>query len=726
MRRLSVLGLLMLLAAGCGSGGEAPTQVADRLVIVSVPGVSWADVVDGAMPSLASLATDGATANLATRIGRSEGTTEAAYLTMGAGTRAVAPREGAGVALEPGELYHGEPADFVLARRLGVQSSGVAYLAIGAARDANEQSSYGADVGTLGKLLEDAGIDRAVIANADLGEGRADDDAYGRGAAAVVMGPDGQVPGGEVGRELLVDDPSAPFGSRVDHAQLLAAFDAAWTGGRTVLMIEASDLTRAMEYRSFASADRRREMRDAALAEADALIGDVADRLGEHDAMLVVSPIAPPGAPDLAVVALRAPSVQRGLLVSATTRRDGYVQLADVAPTVLDVLGVKPPTSIEGRPFRVVRQRDAHQLVELDDAGQQAAFRDSVVPATVTTMIFVLVLLTAATILRRRLPAGIVGVIPVLATGSLGALAATFLSAVLGIRTIGLYIVLLIVAGVVVAAVATVADRRVPGAAPIIGVGAVVGLIAVDVTVGAPLQLNTVFGYSVAVAGRFAGLGNLAFALFGAGALVFAALLAERSGTRGPRIAIGILGVALLIDGLPNLGADVGGVLSMVPAFGVAVLVLFGRKIGVREIGGVIGATMAALLGAAFLDLARSDASQTHLARLAQHVLDLRTRPFLDSLERRWSASFGDGQTGAWVVLIVLVAIVAAILLLRLVPERERRALDRTERAAAVGLAVLATLGLAANDSSFAVPFTMLLVVAPVVIHRTVSAEVAG
>ena len=39
------------------------------------------------------------------------------------------------------------------------------------------------------------------------------------------------------------------------------------------------------------------------------------------------------------------------------------------------------------------------------------------------------------------------------------------------------------------------------------------GLLCLDVMLGGRLQLNTVFGYTPTVAGRFAGLGNLAFAL---------------------------------------------------------------------------------------------------------------------------------------------------------------------------------------------------------------------
>ena len=250
---------------------------------------------------------------------------------------------------------------------------------------------------------------------------------------------------------------------------------------------------------------------------------------------------------------------------------------------------------------------------------------------------------------------------------------------------------------------------------------AVFGLLVVDMLLGAPLQLNTVFGYSVAVAGRFAGVGNLAFALLASGAVVLAALLAERHGRSGRRAALATLALVLVVDALPILGADVGGLLAMVPAFGLVALLLYGRPVRVAELALLAVLSLVALLAVSFLDLARPSDAQTHLARLAEHVLDQRWGTFFDSVTRRWSASFGSGQTGAWVVLIALSATVAASVAVSVLARRGRSSrwrLATPEAAAATGLVVLAALGLVANDSSFAVPFTMLLTVAPVVLHR--------
>ena len=344
-------------AAPAGAGDLDLDRPVERLVIVSLPGVSWAEARRGDMPVLDGLVRESAVGVMSSQIGRAPATTTAAYLTIGAGTRAVVPGIDTGVALNPDELHGGVPATDILRRRLGSAVPGIAYLPVGAALDANADSTYGAVPGTLGDELFRAGIARAVIANADAAEGFPIDElppdgAYSRSAATALMGLDGIVPEGTVGRDLLLEDPDAPFGRRFARSAVLEAFDRSWLPDRReVVLLEASDLSRAAAYGSRSTPDQRIALRREALEDADALLGDVLDRVDPAtDAVLVLSPVAPGGS---GMVALRAPDVEPGLLRSATTRRAGYVLLADVAPTVLTLMGVEPPTSIEGRAFGI-------------------------------------------------------------------------------------------------------------------------------------------------------------------------------------------------------------------------------------------------------------------------------------------------------------------------------------------------------------------------------------
>ena len=729
-RRARAAVLPVLVVAGLGVGctttaDDIEAAPVDKVLVVSLPGVDWDDVESADMPSLDRFVEEAAIADMATRIGRHDATSTDAYLTMGAGTRAVAPAVDTAVAVDPDETYGGVPSAELLERRLGEVPDGVAYLAIGAAIDANDRSAFGAEVGTLGDRLDDAGVGRAVIANADAVEGFVSEDpppegSYARGATTMLMGSDGIVPGGTVSRSLLEDDPRAAFGRRLDRDEVLDAFDQAWDGDDpSVVLVEASDMSRVAAYGSRADPSQRSALRRRALVDADTLLGDLLERTDpERDAVIVLSPTARSASRSLGVVALRAPGIDRGLLQSATTRRDGYVQLADVAPTVLTLVGEEPPDEMEGRSFQVNRATSG-RVDHLADSADAAAFRDATMPLAVIGITLVLALLAAATAVRDRLAPRPRRLLAPLAYGALGVVPASFLVGQLGAVRAHLLAQTAIVVAIaaLIALGADQADRRRPGAGALVAVGTIVALIAVDIVIGAPLQLNTTFGYSVAVAGRFTGLGNLAFALFGSATIVLAALIVDRAGQRGVRLALVLLAAVVVVEGLPMLGADVGGVLSMVPAFGITALILADRPVGWREVAALAVAAGLVLFGFALIDAARPPEVQTHLARFAEHVLDGRWNTFSKSLSRRWQASLGGAELAGWVTVAAAMVAAGAYAALvaagRMGPDATRPLRHRPTMAAAVGLAVLGVVGLVANDSSVAVPLTMLIVAAP-------------
>lgn len=734
-RRLAAALIGLVSTVGVGLTGPAPAAAGDldesvpveRVVIVSLPGVSWSEARRADMPFLDGLVGESAVGVLSSQIGRGPASTTAAYLTIGAGTRAVVPGIDTGVALDPDELHGGVLATDILRRRLGSAVPGIAYLPVGAALDANADSPYGAVPGTLGDALARAGITSAVIANADAAEGFPIDEpppdgAFSRSAATALMRSDGIVPEGTVGRDLLLEDPDAPFGRRFSRSRVLGALDRSWLPDRReVVLLEASDLSRAAAYGSRSTPGQRVALRREALEDADALLGDVLERVDPRtDAVLVLSPVAPGGS---GLVALRAPGVDPGLLRSATTRRAGYVLLADVAPTILTLVGEEPPTSIEGRPF-AIEAGSGDRVGALIDQGVAARSRDDRLPVVVPVIIAALALLVVGVAAGERLPPRLRRALGPTAVGMLGVVPGTFLAGHIddGRQGFGTYAAAVLVCAAAVGLVGWLVERRWPGTGILVGLGSILLVIGGDVLVGAPLQVNTVFGYSTAVAGRFAGLGNLGFALFSAAALTFAVALVERGGRRTLVVAGALLVVAVLIDGLPMLGADVGGVASMVPAFALTVMVLTGRTVRWTHLVASVAASFGAVVAFGLLDASRPPGSRTHLARLGEHVVNRRFTSVADTLLRRVHASFGSTDVAVWLLALALVA--AAGLHAAVVARGGSRWLDRLRpqgapaTALAIGLGALAVLGLVVNDSSIAVPATMLIVIVPVLVSR--------
>src|SRR4029079_5079868 len=101
--------------------------------------------------------------------------------------------------------------------------------------DINEAEPGGSSVGALGTALQEAGYTTAVVGNAD---GSTPDDElprYRRSAVGGLMNERGTVNGGQVDRDLLVPDPDAPFGLRLDNDAVVAAFQDAWQDKSVVM-----------------------------------------------------------------------------------------------------------------------------------------------------------------------------------------------------------------------------------------------------------------------------------------------------------------------------------------------------------------------------------------------------------------------------------------------------------------------------------------------------------
>lgn len=724
-------------AAGCGTPSGSTIALAenvDRILIVSLPGVGWEDVQHGelsTMPNLEEFVASAAIGGVPPSIGQTQDSTIEAYMTLGAGTRAIAPAHNKAVALDSDESYNGVAASDIFQRRLGFVPEGVAYLPMGAAAYANEGSRYGADPGLLGDEIDDAGISRAVIANADSIEGLATDEplpdgALARGAATAIMDSDGTVPHGSVGRSLLRDDPQAPFGVKLDHDAVLSEFDEAWNAGtRTVALVEASDLSRAAAYRKLSDPRQRAEFRRQSLADADRLLGELLTRVDpERDSVIVLSPVSAPG---LGIAGLAAPGIEPALLRSATTRRDGYLQLADFAPTVLYLLGEDVPEGIEGRPFDISGSVGGDERIDRLEADAAAAERhDELLPLIFGCAALAAALLLVAVLVRSRRN-WIASLIDPLAYGILGFVPATFLVGGITALAGSKAGYLATVAGftVTIALVLWAIGKAASGMGALVGVALIVVLIAGDLLTGANLQVNTAFGYSLAVAGRFVGLGNLAFALLGSAAIVLAGLLVYRLGKRGMVAAVCLLPALVVTIGLPMFGADVGGLVTTVPAFGATLLLLAGRRIGPREVI-LLGLTTAgALLLVAIIDALRPADVQTHLVRTFDDVFSGRWELVFKTFGRRLAAGVGDVESAGW-ILVSVISLAAAGYAVHAVlrPSRsESLALSGAALAVGVGLGLVAVLGVVANDSSFAVPAVMLLVIVPVVALRAMSTK---
>jgi hypothetical protein len=716
---LALIGVVAALGTARASAATARAP-SGRVLIVSLPDTEWADFEQASTPNFDRLFTQSAVGAMVTNGVDRPTNLPSGYVTLGAGARAVGNGSTGNQGFGVDEDFGRDRAGVVFATRTGLEPGhGLVFMAITDTVDTNDSELYGAEPGLLGDELATAGISRAVIANGDGTDPSTPDTRstpWRRAAVAGLMTSTGKVPGGRVDDGLLRADASAPFGVRLDPDRVEQAFTDAWNPGAVVL-VEGSDLVRADIQSKFASDDQAVRMRARALEDTDRILGRLLAHVDPGDMVLVMGPTPPDSRDALSVAAVRAPGFAPGLLRSTTTQHDGFVNLTDVAPTVLTYFGLERPDAMEGRRMEtgVAGGTFAEHRQRLVDINEDGLFRDGLVgPAMSVVMVVALVLAGAAIVLDRWARLRVrwtIGLLVFAALWLLGFLDATYLAGPLHFGRHGgafAYWSFVVGLGAVIAAICMLATRRRPALAVLAGLGAVVALHLVDLVTGAHLEWNTVFGYSPTVGIRFVGQGNMTFSQLTAAAVLFAGLLVWQVPTRrGVRIAVALLAVTVVVMGAPFWGNDFGGAIAAAPGFVLLGWLLLGHELRWRTVWVLVGVLVAAGVLVGALDLLRPADQRTHVGKFFEKVA---TDFGGATLVLRRKASENVSVLGHSLLLGSLVALVLLVGYLWWVRPRSLRALFErvpTARITAIALGIVALLGFALNDSGITIPGMM-------------------
>lgn len=714
MRRAAAAVAVAALLVG---GAPAHAQECSNAAIVGLAGVTWSDVQRVQPPQLMALAEEGAVGSVSVRTNVSRTTYASGFATVGAGSRmdahkSVGPAGPLRDAVEMGLRVEGVDALRELASEAGYSTSQPGALA--SAIPDYEVAAIGSSV---------LGLDAPAPVGVDLP------------VLLAAMDDEGVVDTAAVSDDLLETDPEAPFGVRTDVEIAGALAEELLDNPCAVLVLDPGDLVRADALARLGDAGQA--ARDAALLSADRQLKAVADGLGDHDLLLVVSVTSPRSedATHLGVALARGPGFEPGSrLESASTREPGLVTLPDVAPTVLEHLGVERPSSMLGRPW-FSRPASGDLVAEAVDLDEESVFSYGVQPGVATGFVVAQVTAYVGLIalfgMRRRgraIPDGLAATgLEVVALAVAVFPLASYLAMAGMTHELGTagFVALLLAVDAALVGLAFVALRS--PLDRLLGVAAATFVVIVgDLAIGERLQLNAVFGNSPIVAGRFSGLGNLAFSILGASAVVAATVIVHRTArsVRGLIAAAALFALAVFVDGAPFLGSDVGGVLALVPGFAIVWYLLSGRRIGLRT---VVAAGLAGILAlGVFLafDLGRPEDSRTHLARLAENVADEGPAVFADTIERKVKTNIRIFGSTIWTYLVPPALLLLAVMLRRPPGRWQQLATSfPVIRAGLVGGLVLALLGFAVNDSGIVVPAMFLSWLVPMALIAFVSLE---
>ncbi|MGI8777964.1 MAG: hypothetical protein ACR2LJ_11440 [Acidimicrobiales bacterium] len=335
-------------------------------------------------------------------------------------------------------------------------------------------------------------------------------------------------------------------------------------------------------------------------------VASVVDAAGS--ACVVVASVSSPDADrHLGVLATSAEcGLGRAGLSSPSTHQAHLATIDDVAPTFLSRLGVPQRRDMSGSVVRPSGPVSVTDLVERDR-------RSSTADRMRTPLVWLFIALSAvgalvavswprarpavAWVLLAVPPAGfLVMAVPWWRWGGAGAL-------VVGAA----------VAAALAAGAAVVGRRRVR-----LGVGALaavtVAVVGIDAAFGGRLEIDAPFGNSPVTGGRFYGVGNIGSGFLMAGLIVAAGLALDHWGRRAVAPCVAALGAGVVVGGAPWFGADVGGALASVPAYGILIGARRRPSLRAAVTLAVVTAAVVGLFVAA--DLARPLSARSHLGRV--------------------------------------------------------------------------------------------------------------
>jgi hypothetical protein len=562
----------------------APDHTVDYVVIAGTPGLRWDDVNATDTPTLWKLAGTGSIGALSVRSARRPTCPGDGWLTLGAGNYAARTSGRTENACPPLSVDIDHPA------------SGGSFLSAAEKQriiSVNQDMPWGAQPGALAESM------RCTTT-------------VGRGAALAGARPFGRI---DRYTEELPADPTELLAGCV-----LSVVDLGVVAG---------------------GPDARRE----AARAADAQLARVVAARPKRSLLLIAGLSDTEVNPRLHVVVAQGPGYTRGLLTSASTRRPGYLQLADLAPTALTALGRTVPSKLfPGAPALAASDREA----SLDAAVRRLVDADREVRAqrpvagdffAVLTFCQLMLFVAALPLLRRaRRPAGPVTPVPnprwfersvevLLVAAALVVPAALLAGIAPWWRTPAPGLVFgAVTVAATAAATAAIAlsrlGRLVLG--PLGGVAALGAIvIAVDVLTGSRLQLNSVVGYSAVTGAQYAGLSTVGLGVFAAGVLVGAGCVAQHVRRQWRPVVIAVVGgVAVILTGSPYLGADAAGAVALTAGVCVAAAMSTGGWLTFPRVAWALMAGVAVTAGFALLDVQRPVSQRGSVGRFLGHLSD--------------------------------------------------------------------------------------------------------
>lgn len=517
-----------------------------------------------------------------------------------------------------------------------------------------ENGSYGSKLGSLGQTLADKKIKTSVIGNADkVNNGEL---LKNRNIALMAMDNIGRVESGNVDN-INIKDNTMPYGMRTDYDKLKNETKKFYDDSE-VVFIELGDTYRLDEYKNYLNDKTYKNMKNKIYKNIDSYLKEVFKTVNENDTVYIMSTF--PSKKDYKEQKRLSPIIKfegsgKGVLRSATTRRDGVVGNIDIGVDILSKFGIENQQMV-GKKLIKVDKKDNISFInhEFEKMVSMLGVRSTIVNTSVGIVAVAGVIATILllffrdklpkkemifSILKEFLKLGILIplvfiVSPIFNFSTKGSITMGILGTLVAFYIIGKKLFKDDIAYMGFFSILTII------------------VIVIDSMFGTHLMQNNIMSYDAIIGARYYGIGNeyegitIGCAIFALSVLV--------NYKKIPNWFVVVLALIILItSAYPSMGANVGGSISESVAYVLFILLIFDAKMDLKKY--ILLALVPVIIVFLFAALDIVSKSQSHLSVFVNQIMVDGPGAIIQTFVRKIQMNIDIATSNVFIIIVFVI-----------------------------------------------------------------------
>ena len=532
----------------------------------------------------------------------------------------------------------------------------IANLNINTLIQTNEESDYGSVPGNLGKISKEKDLIISVIGNSDK-----EDPLLLSGPLA--MDESGRIKSGNID-DINRIDYSAPFGISTNYEKVSSSFLNAYDIS-DIIVLELGDSYRLDEYKNMMSLESYSNYKGNMMIKMDNLLKEIKLNLNNEDIMIVASPfpslenyqngyrLAP-------IYITNGKTDQTGLLTSASTRRDGVISNIDISAFIAEHFELDS-TEISGKPIKL-KDFDRPWIFLKSENEKIVSLSSVRIPVLYTYAVFemcIWILTLVVGLLHKRVPRQVIKSIKFILRITLLIPLVILLLPIFNFQNVVYsFIIGLIILTIGYAMISRYIRNDMNTIAILSGLTTIILLF--DMAIGNQFLIkNSLLGYDPIIGARFYGIGNEYMGVLVGASLITISIVFEKFGFKN-KLLIPFAMIVVFIMGNPQMGANVGGTITISAAFLFLILKSNNIKIDIKKIIGIGIAIVLIVSFMAWLDF--NSENRSHLANTILMIINTGPSAIGQIIIRKISMNMQLITASMWSRVLIL-AIVLMVML---------------------------------------------------------------